>query len=80
MQPDAHLSDGVASRLEAFADDHDIRTDHAYELLISVGLEVLDGVELDAYVEEGQLILECERCAAIFDSTGEYLAHEDDHH
>jgi len=80
MRPDAHLSEGLAQRLETFADDHDLRTDHAYELLVSVGLEVLDGVDLDAYVDDGRLILECERCEAIFDSTEEYLSHEEEHH
>jgi hypothetical protein len=50
--------------------------DRAYELLLTVGIEVLDGVDVEVYVEDDDLILECPACETLFDAAGEAVEHD----
>ncbi len=76
MEQTISLPDQTASRVNRFAASNDISIDRAYELLVSVGIETLDGMDLSVSVENQRLILECPGCASVFDSTDEALAHE----
>jgi hypothetical protein len=76
MEREIRLPDGLASDVNAFAAETDVSVDRAHEVLLSVGLDVLESVEVEIYEENGSLVLECPNCASVFDSPGPAIAHE----
>ena len=70
------ISDGLGSDINRFAAENDIDVDHAYELLLAVGLDTLEGVAVDVYIEDDRLVLECPDCGAAFGRPEEALDHE----
>jgi len=76
MERTVSVSDHTASHVNRFAAANDVTVDRAYELLLTVGIEILDGVELEVYVEDDDLILECPVCETLFDAAGEAVDHD----
>jgi hypothetical protein len=76
MERTVSVSDHTASHVNRFAAVNDVTVDRAYELLLTVGIEVLDGVDMDVYVEDDDLILECPACATLFDAAGTAADHD----
>jgi len=78
MERTLSIPDGLASDVNRFAASNDVDVDRAYELLVAVGLETLDGLDVEVSVEGGRLILDCPGCGAVFEDPGEAIAHECD--
>ena len=76
MDRQGSVPDGLAGHVEAFAESHGIGVERAYELLVSVGLEALDGLHVTVSVEGDRLVLDCPRCGAVFDPPAEARDHD----
>jgi hypothetical protein len=75
MERTVSIPDGTASHVNRFAAENDISIDRAHELLLTIGIETLDGVDLEVSVEDDRLILECPACGALFDAADEAVKH-----
>jgi hypothetical protein len=76
MEQTLSISDDIASHVNGFAASQNIDIAAAYELLVTVGLETLGGLEMDVYVKNDKLILECPACETIFETTDDAIAHD----
>ncbi|WP_008523882.1 hypothetical protein [Halorhabdus tiamatea] len=75
MEQQIQISDDLASHINRFAADNDIGVDDAYELLIAVGFETIDGIAFDVYVEDDRLLFECPACGEAFEHPERALSH-----
>jgi hypothetical protein len=76
MEQTLSVPDGIVRDVNRFAATHDIPDDRAYELLLAVGIDVLDDVELNVSLDEDRLVLECPQCTGLFESPPAAVDHE----
>jgi hypothetical protein len=76
MEQSLSIPDALASDVNRFAASNDVSVDTAYELLLAVGLETLEGLTIEVSVENENLLLDCPGCSAVFQDPKEAIAHE----